>query len=113
MTGRKRVIKTLPEAFRGWSGPAEDAEDLGDFDDLDLDAVDLAAERAARRASLAWSLSCSLVGGGEAWMEAEVIIVALTLEVAGESSQREIVWLRVLDRESREVMVVEDGLVEG
>ena len=46
-------------------------------------------------------------------MEADVIIVVLPSAVKGESSQREIVWLRVLDRESREVIVVEDGLVEG
>ena len=97
----------FPDTFRGCSGATED---LGD---LDFDVEALEAERAARRSRRAPSLSWSLVGGGEAWMEAEVMMMGLALLELGESSQREIVWLRILDKELKEVIVVEDGLVEG
>ena len=97
----------FPDAFKGCSAVAED---LGD---LDFAVGDFEAERAARRSRRACSLSCSLVGGGEAWMEAEVMMMGLALFGLGESSQREIVWLSVLDRELKEVIVVEEGFVEG
>ena len=53
-------MRTLPEALRG------EEEAVGALEDFDLAVAedDFEAERAARRASLAASLSWAAVGGG-------------------------------------------------